>query len=149
MSLDHGHRPHRLRRLLRTAPGPIVFAGHPGDELGGGFNNLMVMNPDGRGVRRLTRTDGDVAPSWSPDGTRVVFERATHIEGCDIDACAQIWIVEADGSKERRLTRASARSEAPDWSPDGDRIVFQPVGRVLNRPLRDERGRLRPQEIDR
>jgi TolB protein len=46
-------------------------------------------------------------------------------ERCDRDdACAQIWIVEADGSRERRLTPASERSEAPDWSPDGDRIVF-------------------------
>jgi len=107
------------------APGPIVFSGHPADELGGGFNNLMVTNPDGTVVRRLTRRDGDVAPSWSPDGTQVVFERATFIEGCDFDpACAQIWIVDADGTDERRLTPASARSEAPDWSPDGDRIVF-------------------------
>jgi Tol biopolymer transport system component len=79
-----------------------VFYGHPEGELGDGFNNLMVMNPDGTGVRRLTRTDGDINPSWSPDGTQVVFERATEIEGCNRDdACAQIWIVEDDGSNER------------------------------------------------
>jgi dipeptidyl aminopeptidase/acylaminoacyl peptidase len=101
----------------RPPPGPIVFSGHPEGGLGDGFNNLMVMNPDGTGVRRLTRTDGDVAPSWSPDGTQVAFERATEIEGCDLGACAQIWIVDADGTDERRLTPPSARSEAPDWSP--------------------------------
>jgi TolB protein len=105
------------------APGPIAFYGHPEGELGDGFNNILVMNPDGTGVRRLTRTDGDVAPSWSPDGTQVGFERVPERCGRD-DACAQIWIVEADGSRERRLTPASERSEAPDWSPDGDRIAF-------------------------
>ena len=106
-----------------SPPGPIVFSGRPDDPEAYGWQ-LLVMNPDGSGVRRLTRTDGDVAPSWSPDGTQVVFERATDIEGCDLSACAQIWIVDADGADERRLTPASTRSEAPDWSPDGDRIVF-------------------------
>jgi Tol biopolymer transport system component len=108
------------------APGSIVFSGRPADDPEAQGWQLLVMNPDGSGLRRLTRTDGDVAPSWSPDGTKVVFARATYIEDCSFDpACAQIWIVEADGTDERRLTPASARSEAPDWSPDGDRIVFQ------------------------
>jgi Tol biopolymer transport system component len=102
-----------------------VLAGRPDAADAQGWQ-LLVMNPDGTGVRRLTHTDGDVAPSWSPDGTQVVFERATEIEGCDVNfACAQIWIVGADGTNERRLTPASTRSEAPDWSPDGDHIVFQ------------------------
>ena len=100
-----------------------MFAGHPGDELGGGYNNLLVMNPDGTGVRRLTRSDGDIEPSWSPDGTQVVFRRTTFGGGCPIAACSEIWIVNADGTNARRLTSV-ARSEAPDWSPDGGRIVF-------------------------
>lgn len=72
----------------------------------------MVMNPDGSGVRRLTRTDGDINPSWSPDGTQVVFERAAENASCD--PCAQLWIVDADGTAERRLTPIAERREAPD-----------------------------------
>jgi Tol biopolymer transport system component len=101
-----------------------VFAGHPEGALGDGYNNLLVMNPDGTEVRRLTRRDGDVAPSWSPDGTQVVFERTTWNEDCPIAACSEIWIIEADGTGQRRLSPPSERSEAPDWSPDGKRIVF-------------------------
>lgn len=121
--------------------GPIVFAGHPGDELGGGYNNLMVMDPDGTGVRRLTRTDGDVAPSWSPDGTKVVYTRATAVEGCDFTVCRQIWIVDADGTDAHGLAPASAIRGAADWSPDGDRLVF-------DQSLRDAFGEFHPDETD-
>jgi Tol biopolymer transport system component len=109
-----------------SAPGLIAFSGHPRGELGDGYNNILVMNSDGTGVRRLTRTDGDIDPSWSPDGRQVAYTRATTLAGCDFDpACAQIWIVDADGVNARPLTPPAARSEAPDWSPDGKRIVFQ------------------------
>ena len=45
-------------------------------------------------------------------------------ETCDLDACSAIWVVEADGSNERRLTDDSGRSEWPAWSPDGESIAF-------------------------
>lgn len=106
-------------------PGPIVFSGYPIGGPGEGFQNLLVMNPDGTGVRQLTRTEsllgGDFYPSWSPDGRNVVFERQTPSEDCVFTTCGQIWIVDADGANARRLTPG----EAPDWSPDGERIAFE------------------------
>jgi tol-pal system beta propeller repeat protein TolB len=94
------------------SPGPIVFSADVPAQ-------LMVVNPDGTGARRLARGS---QPSWSPDGTKVAFARSP--ETCDLDACSAIWVVEADGSNERRLTDDSGRREWPAWSPDGESIAF-------------------------
>jgi tol-pal system beta propeller repeat protein TolB len=99
------------------APGQIVFSDSNGEV-------LVVMNPDGTDVRSLG-TDG-LAPSWSPDGTQVAFERGTSggEGGCELTFCSQIWVIGIDEIHARRLTPVSARSMAPDWSSDGERIAF-------------------------
>ena len=86
------------------SPGPIVFAGNP-DGYG---SRLMAVNPDGSGLRRLTRTDPDLAPGLSPDGKKVLLER-THEEesaACGLPACSQIWVADAGGGGETALTAA-------------------------------------------
>jgi TolB protein len=106
-----------------SEPGSIVFSA---PSAGGGARHLYVAGADGSGVRRLTSTDGDAEPTWSPDGSRVAFKRWSNEGGCvrpHLD-CAQIWTVAADGTGERRLTPRSRRSQEPDWSPDGERIAF-------------------------
>ena len=78
--------------------------------------------PDGRGLRRLARLSGRIAtePSFAPDGTRVVFEVSKH----DAEGNASIYVANVDGTGIRRLTR-NADDRQPNWSPTGDRIVFQ------------------------
>ena len=46
-------------------------------------------------------------PSWSPDGTKLVFDAPT--AGSDGD----LFVVRADGSDERRLTRAHSLGKPP------------------------------------
>lgn len=56
-------------------------------------------------------------PRWSPDGTRIAFvsDRA----GGD-----NIWIMNADGSAKKQLTKEDFRLlNQPSWSPDGRYIV--------------------------
>jgi Tol biopolymer transport system component len=77
---------------------------------------IYVMNPDGTGVTRLTNnTANDLAPSWSPDGSKIAF----HV---DYDA-PDVYVMNADGSGVTQLTYAGD-DYGPAWSPDGSKIAF-------------------------
>jgi TolB protein len=91
----------------------------------GNRSAVFVVNVDGSGLRRLTpwRLGLTGTPSWSPDGTMIVF-RGDSAFGAS-DAPGQLYLIQQDGSDLRQLTFATnANSYWPSWSPDGKRIVF-------------------------
>ncbi|MGH7711868.1 MAG: TolB family protein, partial [Gemmatimonadaceae bacterium] len=59
----------------------------------------------------------NINPSWSPDGRQLVFESRRH-------GAASLYIINADGSGERRLTWTLGDDTHPAWSPHGSHIVF-------------------------
>jgi Tol biopolymer transport system component len=90
--------------------------------------HIVVANSDGSGQRTIThasRTYHDDHPDWSPDGSRIVFER-----GCSPNCSRQIWTMRPDGSELRRLSpRCRSGAFCPDdlearLSPDGRQIAF-------------------------
>ena len=69
------------------------------------------MNADGSGRRNLTRHPGhDSAPSWSPDGRKIVFTTKR-------DGNFEVYVMNADGSEQQNLTRNPAPDRSPVWSP--------------------------------
>ena len=58
------------------------------------------------------------SPAWSPDGARLAFVSDRHGDW-------EIYVMNADGSAQRRLTRSPGVDRAPAWSPDGSRIAFE------------------------
>jgi TolB protein len=78
--------------------------------------------PGGQDLRRLVELPGRIAiePSFAPDGQRIVFEVSKY----DADGNGSIYVANVDGTGIRRLTRR-ADDRQPNWSPTGDRIVFQ------------------------
>jgi TolB protein len=95
--------------------GKLVFSGGPADY----GQNLYVVNADGSGLRRLTRLRGnELVPAWSPRGNKIAFE-------VEDDADRSIWVMNADGSRQRKVTTGFDRGfEYPAWSPDGTKLAF-------------------------
>ena len=88
--------------------------------------DICVMNADGGNLQRLTNNPhGDRDPSWSPDGKRIVFSarREGHVVH-NLDLTYEIYVMDADGQNEQRLTENRKNDWEPSWSPDGQRIAF-------------------------
>lgn len=100
--------------------------------------DIYTMNVDGSDVKRLTTTPGyDGGPWWSPDGTKIVY-RAWHYDNdADLQAYKdllkqgmirpnkmELWVMNADGSDQRQITKLGGANFGPSWTPDGKRIIF-------------------------
>lgn len=96
--------------VVKTGPtglsGKIVFQD--------GNNNIFLYNLASGELRQLT-TGYD--PAFSPDGSKVAFNRGG---GADNG----IYVINIDGSGERKIWGEGEILRAPKWSPDGKWIVF-------------------------
>ena len=88
---------------------------------------IYVMDADGGNQRRLTNNPAsDYAPSWSPDGKRIVFvsNRDGHVDA-NGRLTSEVYVMDTDGGNPRNLTDHPERDSSPSWSPDGKRIAFE------------------------
>ncbi len=82
--------------------------------------DVFLMSADGSNQINLTKNPAsDSNPSWSPDGTKIIF--TSWRDGVNDD---KIYIMKSDGSEQTRLSSGSYKDSYPEWSPDGSRIVF-------------------------
>ena len=78
-----------------------------------------MINGGGSGLHRLTYNSlFERQAAWSPDRTQVAFSAA------DASGNFDIYVINADGKGQTRLTSDPARDDSPQWTPDG-RILFQ------------------------
>ena len=80
-------------------------------------NSIWTLSLVGGGGLRLTNATGDSLPHYSPNGSKIVFQSTR-------DGQPEIYVMNADGSGQTRLTNNPAWDTAPVWSPDGTKILF-------------------------
>jgi Tol biopolymer transport system component len=88
-----------------------------------------VRASDGGDLVRLT-SGFDGPPSYSPNGSQVVFMRTR--PGIQPDGAGALFVVDAEGGRPVRITPWGASFLGNAWSPDGEWVVFQrPYGQLF------------------
>jgi TolB protein len=100
--------------------------------------DLWSMKLDGSGKTRLTATAGyDGGAFYSRDGSRLVWRAHYPAEGAELDRYKQLlsedltapmkmelFVANADGTGAKQITSFGCASFAPQFTPDGRRILF-------------------------
>ncbi len=83
-------------------------------------HEIRIVNPLNRAIRLpMTSGWGGYSPTWSPDGKQIAYVS-------EQDGTPEIYVMDADGQHQRRLTRDTpAWSINPAWSPSGRYIAFE------------------------
>ena len=86
-----------------------------------GGSTLFAFSPSqAQTETQLTNSGSDQRPSWSPDGTLIMFD--SRVSG-NLD----VWTVPVAGGLPTQQTFNRRTDQAPDWSPDGTAYVFSAV----------------------
>ena len=99
-----------------SKPGRLVF----GADVGGNERlQLYLVDGSGRAPRALTDSPTTIHSfgGWHPDGQQIAFSR-------DNRSIPNLYVMNADGSGQRRVTREPIHVWGASWSPDGRRLTF-------------------------
>lgn len=79
-------------------------------------HGIVVVDASGGNETRVTNSL-DEQPVWSPDGSKLAFLRK-------MNDVIELYVVNAEGSGERRISGEGISTSLPSWSPDGSRLPF-------------------------
>lgn len=109
----HGHQDTTIS--ISPTSDAILF-----NATGSGGRDLFLLNLINLTVERITDSRNyEVAPSFSPDGTKIVYAAGVPGERAD-----HIFTIGQNGQSPKQLTDADANDTSPRFSPDGSMIVF-------------------------
>ena len=84
----------------------------------GGNTDLYALARGSNQMARLTDAPSiETAPSFSPEGDRIVFES-------DRSGNQQIYVMSVRGGEPTRVSSGEGRYSTPVWSPRGDLVAF-------------------------
>lgn len=98
-----------------------------------GDGNLWRSKFDGSERLQLTSDfpGGVLYPRWSPDGTKILFQ------GKRANQLFTIYLVPSAGGAWEELVPSDGVHESPDWSPDGEQVVYTAASRRVEMPSAD------------
>lgn len=87
------------------------------------FLSVSCTSASINSIQLTTNSSDDLYPSWSPDGTRIIFSS-------NRSGNYDIWVMDSDGSNQQRLNINDTWYDqiSPTWSPDDSKIVFFSFG---------------------
>ncbi|MEM7111315.1 MAG: carboxypeptidase regulatory-like domain-containing protein [Chloroflexota bacterium] len=103
----------------------ILFASDRAD----GLFQIYQMDVAGGNVQRIGNVSGNhtLFPQMSPDGSRISYMRASILDiPCSWNW--DIWLMNADGSGERRITNYFRADVFARWAPNGGELVYASCG---------------------
>ena len=95
---------------------------------------LYTVPAEGGRVRRISAAEGREG-TWSPKGDRIAYVRgpgAWYRKGYRGSSNNDIWVCDASGSNNRRLTTFNGMDGSPMWSADGHSLYY--VSEVFGTP---------------
>ena len=120
----------QVRPAVWSSDGKLAFSGYLGTGVSG-YVTIFVRDLDGS-VRRVGSTFPNNAPTWSPDGSRMVYAMPTE-RGTD-----DLFLLDMNSDGEpRNLTRQPSIETAPYWLPDGRLAYLGYQGRRMDIYLMD------------
>ncbi|MBM3469348.1 MAG: hypothetical protein FJX73_00930 [Armatimonadetes bacterium] len=79
---------------------------------------IWTINPDGSGARALTNLGRARDPSWSPDGTKIVFS------GAGASGNSRVYVMNADGSGASSVWEGPGNVESPRFVGDSGKFIL-------------------------
>jgi tricorn protease len=129
----HGGRPRRITydsaidMVCGWSPDgkQLLVASTRGTDYPGGYD-LYSVPADGGRARRITAAEGREGV-WSPTGDRLAYVRGPgtwYRKGYRGSSNDDVWLCNADGTHNRRLTHFNGQDASPMWAADGRTVYY-------------------------